>query len=248
MVFYLVSLNCLTANMMTSRTPLLAVVLVCLVFSDADAQFRERGLTGRAFRPRGIGSATSLDNASIGVLDAGARFRRENRRRGMFVGADAFEQQTFVGSVQGVTQPTAAPPVTAITTATQGPSAVSINTQRQPSTGNGIYDPPLVVAFDVPRKPVSEKSAALSDGLAQITALQGCQISLSVIGRNAILRGYVEAESQKWLAEQLLLMEPGISQVRNQLLVSRAPQPEMLPPQPETLPPQPEALPRRPSD
>ena len=159
----------------------------------------------------------------------------------MFVGADAFEQQTFVGSVQGVTQPTAAPPVTAITTATQGPSAVSINTQRQPSTGNGIYDPPLVVAFDVPRKPVSEKSVALSDGLAQITALQGCQISLSVIGRNAILRGYVEAESQKWLAEQLLLMEPGISQVRNQLLVSRAPQPEMLPPQPE-------ALPRRPSD
>ena len=139
-----------------------------------------------------------------------------------------------MGSVQGATQPTGALPVTGITSATQGPSAVSINTQCQRSTGNGIYDPPLVVAFDVPRKPANEKTAALSVRLAQITALQGCRISLSLIGRNAVVRGYVEAENQKWLAEQLLLMEPGISQVRNQLLVSHAetPPPEMLPPQP----------------
>jgi len=212
--------------MMTSRAPLFAVVFVCFTLSDAHAQFRERGLAGR--RPRQSGGATSLDNASIGVLGTGERFRRENRRRGQFVGADAFERQTFVGSVQGATQPTGALPVTGITAATQGPSATSINTRRQRSTGNGIYDPPLVVAFDVPRKPANDKTAALSVWLAQITALQGCRISLSLTGRNVVVRGYVEAENQKWLAEQLLLMEPGISQVRNQLLVS----PAEPPPQP----------------
>lgn len=219
---------------MKSRAPLFAVVLVCLTLSDAYAQFRERGLAGRSFRPRQIGSGASLDNESIGVLGAGARFRRENRRRGQFVGADAFEQQTFVGSVQGVTQPTGALPVTGITAAAQGPSAASINARRQRPAGNGIYDPPLVVAFDVPREAANEKRAALSVQLAKITALQGCRISLSLAGRTAVVRGQVEAENQKWLAEQLLLMEPGISQVQNQLLVSRAEarQPEMLPPQP----------------
>ena len=234
MVFYLVSLNCFMARMMTSRVPLFAVVLVCLTLPDAQAQFRERVVADRSFGPRQIGSGTSLDNASIGVLGGGERFRRENRRRGQFVGADTFEQQTFVGSVQGATQPTGALSVTGITAASQGPSVASINTRRQRPTGNRIYDPPLVVAFDVPRKPANETIAVLSVRLARITALQGCRISLSLAGRTAVVRGHVEAENQKWLAEQLLLMEPGISQVRNQLLVSPAETPplEMLPPQP----------------
>lgn len=216
----------------------MAVLFVCLALSDAHAQFRPRSLADRSFRPRQLGGTTSLDTESIGVLDAGERFRRENRRRGQFVGADAFEQRTFVGSVQGATaRPTAAPsvPVTAgISAAAQRPRATSINTRRQRSTGNVLYDPPLAVAFDVPRVPADARRAALAARLAQIKALHGCRISLSVAGRTVVLRGHVEAENQQWLAEQLLLMEPGVSQVENQLLVSRAepPEPEMLPPHP----------------
>jgi hypothetical protein len=205
------------------------------MLSDAGAQFRERIFADRSFGRRGIGNVSGAVNEDIGVLGFGERFLRENRRPGEFVGADALEQRTFVGSVQGTAQPTGTTSVPTVTSAAQGPTSASINRRRQASSASSIYDPPLVVAFEMPRQPAAaDKGAALSIRLSRITALQNCRLSVSLDGRIAVLRGQVEDESQQRLAAQLLMMEPGISRVQNQLTVlrrenSRA---EMLPPFP----------------
>ncbi len=180
-------------------------------------------------------SVSAVEAEEVGVLGTGERFLRENRRPGQFVGADAFEQRAFVGSIQGTAQPTGATSIPSVTTVTQGPSAAAVNRQRQRPAANRIYDPPLVVAFDVPRQPAdADKGAAVTVWLRRITALQNCRISVTLDGRIAVVQGQVEDESQRRLAAQLLMMEPGVSQVQNQLLVlgGENPQPEALPPLP----------------
>jgi hypothetical protein len=103
----------------------------------------------------------------------------------------------------------------------------------------------LEPAFDAPRPPVGETAlgiqARLNDTFAK-RAMTGATAQVS--GRTAILQGAVGSDHERALAEQLASLEPGVSQVQNQLTVAPTLPPQAGPPQgpppvvPPPLPPQ----------
>ena len=55
-------------------------------------------------------------------------------------------------------------------------------------------------------------------------------MQVSLAGRKAVLKGAVKTAHDRVLAEQLLLLEPGVSDVVNQLVVAVSPETVMSPP------------------
>ena len=96
-----------------------------------------------------------------------------------------------------------------------------------------VNDPRLAVGFEVPQAPTIKISAALTRQLRLIPGLPPGQSDRGVGGRRDchVAGGVVASARDRTLAEQLVLFEPGISGVRNDLLVSP------LPPTPETASP-----------
>ncbi len=79
------------------------------------------------------------------------------------------------------------------------------------------------VGFDYPIS-ASSISTAASKNLANIPQLQlKSPVEVQMSGRKAILRGVVATESDRDLAERLALLEPGISEVQNELIVEASP-------------------------
>jgi hypothetical protein len=83
------------------------------------------------------------------------------------------------------------------------------------------------VAFDVTRPPEEAVAQNLTHLLQVSPELRSnSRIDVSVAGRVATLRGEVASERDRSLAEKLVLFEPGIDSVKNELKVrppSRSP-------------------------
>ena len=188
------------------------------------------GMPGQMFsgasRPggQGTGAARPADDGSL--LQGNERFLRRNRRGRAFVGTDAEKAKEFVGAASAATGEQVPPAVgdVRLSGANAGTTVVS----KPPR----VNDPRLTVGFDVPRAPTVKISAALTRQLKAIPGLNPAnQIEVSVAGETATLRGVVVSARDRTLAAQLVLFEPGISAVRNDLLVSPLRQdPEQLPP------------------
>jgi hypothetical protein len=170
---------------------------------------------GASARPSGQGTGTSRTTENGSLLQGDERYLRRNRREGAFIGTDTQKAKEIqvppaVGDVR-------LPGANAGTTVISKPPRVN--------------DPRLTVGFDVPRAPTVKISVALTRHLKAIPGLNPAnQIEVSVAGDVATLRGVVASARDRTLAEQLVLFEPGISAVRNDLLVSPLPQnPEQLP-------------------
>jgi hypothetical protein len=159
-------------------------------------------------------AATDANGASL--LGGNERFLRRNRRAGTFVGTDSSETKDFVGaqSVEGTQQ--VGP---AVGNVVRGNAAPAGSDNAGGRTARA-YPPRLAPGFDVPQ------AATISDSvLRQLRATPGLdpsnQIEVTLAGQTATLRGVVASARDRALIEQLLLFEPGISVVRNDLVVRR---------------------------
>jgi hypothetical protein len=174
-------------------------------------QAGQRSLTGG-----GGGSAQSLDqmNANAGQITGNERFMRGNRQ-GQFVGSDTtdlrnlFSQMGQTNGRQGM----------------QGLNNMNQNGPNQPDGGGNqrqriAYTLQRRIAFDVPARAPAALSATLTQRITAIAP--NLPIDVQMVGRIAVLRGTVGSQHARDLAAQVVLLEPGVSSVQNELEVAES--------------------------
>ena len=197
---------------------------------------------------RGLGNPIRARQGNLltgneGTIQGSERFLRENRSRGEFVGSDRSEQQGFVGSEQALGT---------------GRVRTSVETLREfrdrsgrinrpielPATDEP-YLPRLLIDFTVSGSREPQRALQVENRLNRFLAVTSEQpISVSVVNRQAILRGEVTAEEDVARLEILLSFEPGIDEIVNELVVvppnapspSRGRTPLPIPPKPSPFP------------
>lgn len=106
-------------------------------------------------------------------------------------------------------------------------NAQNLNNQTQT---RGNLRIPLRLGFARPRSVATASAASLrlAERLKKIRQVEAVgEIAVSSVGRTVVLRGTVATEQARSLAERVALLEPGVSEVRNELEVA-----ERLPPLP----------------
>ena len=161
-------------------------------------------------------SPTDPTGASAGIVQGSERFVRGSRTGNQFVGADAGDVSNFVGQVNAGHQTADVPP--AIAAPARRNLAPMINRPIQKRPANSLLEPQLQIAFATgPETTAGRVEKAVTAIETVLSSHFGNLISVSVADQTATLRGVVpDAESVR-LAELITLMEPGISQVENQL-------------------------------
>ncbi len=172
----------------------------------------------------------------VGTLNFNERFIRGNRRAGNFVGTDSRDRRGFVGSQQGGQTTRSRPVITTPRSAAPDANRTASAARRGRSD---VYDPRLSIAFDVIRPSEAEVAESLARLLSSSPGFQSSnRFEVSVEGGIATLRGEVASERDRTLAERLILFEPGIDSVQNELKVNRLPpipaEPRPSPPEPKT--------------
>jgi len=82
----------------------------------------------------------------------------------------------------------------------------------------------LEVAFDAPRPTPAAVANRLRTRFAKILADHGIdQPAIAMVGDTAVLNGVAASESQRLLLEKLVMLEPGVRQVRNEMVVIARP-------------------------
>ncbi len=156
---------------------------------------------------------------SAGTLKGNERFFRRNRRPTDFVGPDVREMQGFVGSVQ-------ARATGRVTPTTEGlrrrvDRSTSINQPLTVAPRGRPHNPRVSISFSLPAVNESWLEDNVLNLLANSPQMSGSsRIAVSVEGRTAILRGEVLGVNDRDLAEILVSFEPGISSIRNELVVN----------------------------
>ncbi len=222
------------------------VMLVCLVGLSADCSAqglfgqrsvggsisnRNERLAGRAAAggggsQGGSGSGSGAATASQSAVPQ--RFLREERQSGGFVGgstaADAAADfvgregtaEAAVGSAIGMTE--ARPPV---------------NRPRIPRV-TGLYSERLRPASELNSAATTlraRRSSAVSGSVTDYLQSAGMSVEVSSAEQSAIVRGAVPSAEDRQKIELLLLLEPGIQSVQNQLTIDpQAPRPSRKPP------------------
>ncbi len=138
-------------------------------------------------------------------------FIHRNQGPGSFVGASSQSQTGFVGA-QNATGGTAQTAVTAKVPVT------NLNDTLMARGRTDLYDPRLELGFESKAHSVEAISSALARQLNSCPSLHlSSPISVLVAGQTATVRGEVASEWDRAMAEQMVLFEPGISEVQNQL-------------------------------
>ncbi|MBN2473225.1 MAG: hypothetical protein JXB62_01355 [Pirellulales bacterium] len=203
----------------------LVVALASAAAAESRAQlFGDRTVGGSlSRRSRTTTSRTSPGRPTsvseeIGAVLGNERFIRGNREGASFVGRDADDVAGFVGSQQGVTPGDVA-------TATEGlriEAAPDANQTALPAAlpRVGMYRPRLRIGFAIPPQAPQTVSTELARRLQSCPGLHlQSPIEVYLEGETATLRGAVASERDRSLAQLMVLFEPGISQVRNELMV-----------------------------
>ncbi len=198
---------------MRFATPILTVLLTVLISEACFAQglFGQRDLgssIGRRPGPR-------ADSAAPGVIDANRRFVRGARTANDIVGSNTSTDAVagFVGG-QGIAT-TATSSVTGLTEEVRPP----VNRRRivRPA---GLYAERLTLTEDAVRQPqAATVQPQLSEGLLSFTQSHSLTIEVSLEDHSAILRGAVASERDRLTTQLLVMFEPGIQKVENQLTV-----------------------------
>lgn len=160
----------------------------------------------------GSAAGATQQNQQVGQVEGNERFLRSNRQ-GQFVGADTADTPQIGSFGQALNNFFQGPNTRGAGDANQG-----LNTQSQTRPP---YRTTIRVGFDYPTPPAGTLSAALTSRLqrARLAPSQN-SVVVEVQGHTAILRGQVTTPHARVLAEQLVLLEPGIAQVDNQLVVA----------------------------
>ncbi len=161
------------------------------------------GATGTPGAP-GSTPAGTAGSAATGA----ARFLRQNRSTQTFVGKDS----KGLGAIDG--QPAAAEVVER-----RVPESL-LNPPRTTPPRTRMYEPRLSVGFPVAARMNSEISANLQNQVRGLNQTDpSLRVTTTVVGQTVRLEGTVATEAERALIEQVMLFEPGISAVQNDLTV-----------------------------
>ena len=183
------------------------IVLIAAMADVCHAQglFGQRELGGslsrRTMPGRGVDSGTE---------SGGQRFLRGERSVEDFVG----------GAVAGfVGRQSAATTATSSVTGLREEARPPLNRRRVIRQG-GLYAERLQLVSDS-QSPLSaaQKPRELSQSLRTLIQSRSLTIEVSSEGQSAILRGVVPSEHDRQTAELLVMFEPGIQKVENELIV-----------------------------
>jgi hypothetical protein len=199
----------------------LALLIVACSTDDAGAQLFGARTLGQPL------TRSTRAQSDAGQVQSSDRFLRNNRSARDFVGQDMGDQGGFVGSLQAITSGTVRSAAESLRPAEE--SDVNRNAQQVRPGRQQPYAPRLMIAFDHPALSQPADKTVIEKRLQPLLwPGRGSTLQVEVQQRTAILKGEVATESDRLLAEQLVLLEPGISQVRNQLQV-RETLPELAP-------------------
>lgn len=167
-------------------------------------------------------SSGKAGTEGVGTVDLNARYVRGNRDAADFVGADSRDSGGFVGMHQAEATGEVESAVSDLRVET-GPDANRTASASRPRAR--MYDPRLAVDFQFAPRPAETVNLALAHRLESSLRVRGnSRIEVSWEGGKATLRGEVPSERERKLARLLLLLEPGVSDVQNDLIV-KAPEP-----------------------
>jgi len=214
---------------------------------SSNARFSNTGVANSAFgATRGSGTSsmmqgmtgrnTSMRQSSMGAMGAS-----------QFIGMDAQDMMNVMSQMGG---PTAGGTTSWNRGGTTGRTSMGTGStgrrqrQSQAQRGGQAASSPssevrtsLRVDFVYPRPVSSQLAAELARRLARSTTIQAAgPIAVSTQGSTVTLRGTVGTDHGRRLAERLVLLEPGVRQVRNELLVAPPEPAEPLEPEPEAAP------------
>ncbi|HEY1066001.1 MAG TPA: BON domain-containing protein [Pirellulales bacterium] len=226
------------------RTLLLTAACGLLCVAEANAQSRSltsssanggtlspgtRTLTGSS-SGSSSGTGTSADaQTDAGSLSGSERFLRENRQ-GAFVGADAGDTTQLRS--QTATTGTTGGGLGGRAGGRGGRDLLSAFAEQEfranaNNGGLGASSQPVLrrtIAADFEYPAVSEEGTeyALNARLVEVATLRrfAGALEVHVAGRTAVVEGVVATDREKKLAENLLRLEPGVSQVVNRIVVS----------------------------
>jgi osmotically-inducible protein OsmY len=191
-----------------------------------------RPLTRPSQRAR-TGQATGTED--VGQILGTERFLRGNRSTRDFVGSDARDRTSFVGEQSAEVSG----PVVSAVRDLRPQREVNVNqTLRRPNASQ-LYYPRLRVSFDYQLLPNQSVNERIQQQLWRTETLQlRSPIEVSVADGTATLRGTVAAARDREMVALLVQFEPGISAVRNELVVqSPVPAPPVaIPPEPAETP------------
>lgn len=227
------------------RFLLTLIVTSCIyqsVSSQAEAQMFGARNFGKSLQPQtnpgggsfggptpapGIGSnAGPVAPSVIGIATPDARFMRQNRTASDFVGQDSKDARKVVGAAQ--LQPGLAGQPAALEVVERRVPEALVNPTRTAPARTKMYEPKLVIGFrHVPRQE-ADVAVGIQRQVRHLSQLDpSLQVSTTVVGETVHLRGVVGSEEERALIEQMMLFEPGISSVQNDLTV-----PAVVPPRP----------------
>lgn len=162
----------------------------------------------------GFGSQNTISRITSGQIT------QKTREGGEFVGRDAEAGGSFVG----LKQADQSGPIRSAISGLRIEQTPEANVRQQAATErrNAIYDPRLVVAFEVTRKQPQEAQTDLRRRLLESPNFRWAgPVEVAVRGDTAVLTGEAASPRDREMAELVLLLEPGIDKVDNQLTVRR---------------------------
>ena len=160
------------------------------------------------------GNMVEQAQSGAGQVQGGERFTREGRDAAAFVGADSGDSANFFGQTQGL--------------AGSGleqflSRAAQRDFQNQAGAGGSSsapLRPALSLGFSPPVISSAVFNARISDRLSRLPNLEILEpVSVGLSDRTAILQGRVASERDREMIAQLLMLEPGVSAVQNDLQV-----------------------------
>lgn len=194
--------------------PVTAVIILWLCTATVRAQmFGQRNLGGR------LTLQSRLQAEAVGTVAGNERLQnylRGSRGAGGFVGFDRGTARRFVGTAQTGTSTYVRPAASDFRLERQ---QANLRQFYQPWQSR-MYEPRLQVAFSFTAPPPTDRSTMLSRRLTAAASFDPANpIEVVLENETAILRGVVASDRARSLAERLALLEPGISEVRNELVV-----------------------------
>ena len=192
------------------------VWLILIIWSMVPADRAEAQLFG----PRDIGrnargqQLTGMESA--GSVGANRRFVRGQRAVNDFVGSDRDDAAAFVGNIQSTNDGVVTDSVAGL----REQATVRVNRARVRKT-TGLYAARLspTIAMHLPGHGNFTERPAISVALSSLSEQRGFQISLSPTQRSVVLTGTVPTKHDRKIAELLVMFEPGLESVKNDLQV-----------------------------
>lgn len=183
------------------------------------------GLSGSVAAPRdsragGLGTLMEETAESVGQMTDDKRFLRGNRAAGDFVGTDSGDKAGFIGSAAADNSgPIRSATTGSLVRTTTGPA---INRTRVKAPAPYMYEARLRIGFDVNPQSLPTYTTKVVQRLMRVRAIDpASSFEVKLEGSTAILSGTVGSAREKSLAGLLLTFEPGISNVKNELVVRR---------------------------